>query len=116
MGRRKKERGPCPVCEGRKTGRVRAKTCSRSCGAVLRWERAQESGKVVDFVKAGEAARRTAYAKRLQAEYLALVKAHSLASSPALRAFFLTARGNGYHAGYGTGVKRGRRERLARCS
>lgn len=81
-------------------------TCSRSCGSALRWDRLKKSGKLVDFEKKSEFARRTAMHKRLQEEVKRACDELGIELTSNIRKFYIRARNRGYLNGYAVGVKR----------
>jgi hypothetical protein len=93
---------PLPLCAWCKVERVKLRkneTCSQSCGAALRWHRAEPMTNERRLA-ACNAGRRTWMAKRLAAAFKAWAERFGIPQTHAMLKAYTTARTTGYLTGY----------------
>lgn len=90
----------CEWCEEKTVKIAKNKTCSRSCGSALRWDKLKKSGKLLDFSNRSAAARKTKMYKALAATIMKDCEEFGVTLTPSVRKLYIRARNQGHHNGY----------------
>lgn len=98
----------CEWCKEEPVKLKKNECCSISCASELRWSRKLEHEKTINL-KRMEAAKKTAYAKRLNAEFLRICTKYAINPTKSIRSLFIESRNRGYLNGWSTASRRQQR-------